>query len=254
MKITQILFLIVLKSAFSHAQEVDTLIENIYRQNLQQEQKLMQMSDYLFKQRIDFIKKDGDGDIDEQSQREFVVYVRPPDQQKRILIKARDYADGEWQDITEKRRSGRHKGEGNKFSLNEIFNPEARKNYLFNYQGVEWVDGHHSERIQVTALEAGENRFNGELWFARGELDLVKAILSPSELPGSVDSMQMVFDMQKVNGYWVPKHIEMRAEISFLFFFSGIIESDILFYDYQFNQQFPDSIFDAGTQMNQTTK
>jgi hypothetical protein len=47
--------------------------------------------------------------------------------------------------------------------------------------------------------------------------------------------MKMDIEMDQINDHWLPKRIQMNAEISFLFIFSGKIKSDILFYDYTFD-------------------
>ena len=241
-KILKAIFLLVLINPIN-AQNVDSLIERIYQQNAENEAKLSETGDYRFKQVVEFIKFDGDDEIEEQSYREFEVLVKQPDVHKRILVSARDFEDGEWQDVTEERKNSQERGESKEFSLNEMVGPESRNLYRFTYLGRELLGEISVEHIKAQVIEPDEDRFNGDLWFDAGEFNILKARLVPSDFPTGVDSMLMDFEMQQVNGFWMPAKIHLEAEISFLFFFSGKIQSDIIFSDYEFDQKFEDEIF-----------
>ena len=92
------------------------------------------------------------------------------------------------------------------------------------------------------AIEEDEEKFNGDLWIQVAEFNVIKAGLVPSELPTGLKSMGMDFEMAKFGQVWLPVRIDLKAEISFLFIFSGKIESTITFEDYKFNQHFDDQL------------
>ena len=215
-----------------HAQDVDKLIEKIYQQNVKYDSLMAELGNYSYKQKVEFTKFDGDGDIDEKSYREFEVLVQAPDIHERELIVARDFEDGEWIDVTEERRKRQEKSESKQFSLDEMVGPDERKKYDFTYMGREIINDIDTEHVKAQYLEEDEDKFNGDLWFDAAEYNIVKARLIPSDFPTGVEFMMMDFEMQKINGYWLPVSIHLDAEISFLFIFSGKIQSRITNFDY----------------------
>ena len=220
--------------------ELNVILDKIHLQNQKQEKLQKSLGDYKYKQFIHFIKMDGDGEIDEQSKREYYIYVKSDSLRKRELISALDYEDTLWTDITDKEKSSSKEkhSESKSFSLSEMFGPENRKFYNFEFKGQDYIDSLNTIHIIATALEEDEDRFQGQLWFETNEYSLVKAELKPSDMPTFVDDMQMFFEMQKVDSLWFPKKIEFDAEVGILFLFSGKIHSEILFTDFEFNQQF----------------
>jgi len=232
-----------------HAQvipnEINTILDKINLQSQKQDEFREYLGNYKFKQFIHFIKYDGDGAIDEQSKREFYIYVKSDSLRKRELISALDFEDGKWIDITEdeKRDNKAKKNESKSFSLSEMVSPENRLLYEFKLFGEEYIDTLNTIHIKVTSIEEDEDRFQGNLWFELKEYNLVKAELIPSEMPTFVDSMKMNFEMQTFNSFWFPKKIEFYAEVDVLFLFSGKIHSDIFFSDFEFNQKFEDKWF-----------
>jgi hypothetical protein len=234
-----------------HAQvipnEINNLLDKINLQSQKQETLQKSLGDYKYTQFIHFIKMDGDGEIDEQSKREYTIYVKSDTLRKRELISALEYEDSLWTDITDKEKNSskeRH-SESKSFSLSEMFGPKNRKFYNFEIKGEEFIDTLNTIHMIVTALEEDEDRFQGNLWFETNEYTLVKAELKPSDMPTFVDDMQMFFDMQKVDSLWFPKKIVFNAEVGILFLFSGKIHSEILFSDFEFNQQFDNAWFNS---------
>ena len=232
-----------------HAQEIsdeiNTILDKINLQSQKQEELQKTLGDYKYKQFIHFIKMDGDREIDEQSKREYYIYVKSDSLRKRELISALEYEDGEWVDITEEEKSSskEKKSESKSFSLSEMFSPENRKLYNFEIKGEKYIDTLNTVYLSVKALEEDEDRFEGKLWFETNDYNLVKAELIPSEMPTFVDSMFMSFNMQQIDSMWFPKKIEFGADVSVLFFFSGKIYSEIKFSGFEFNQQFDETWF-----------
>jgi hypothetical protein len=225
-----------------YAQNIGILLDHIYDRAIQQQQARAEMADYSYQQSVLFIKKDGDGDIDEQSRRVFRVYARPHDFIKRILISAENYEDGRWEDVTSAERNKDRQSESQQFSLTEIVSPHARSAYNFSLLDTTKINGDSILHMSVGAIEKDEEVFDGELWFRTTDYILVKAALQPSETPMGVDSMRMVFDLHQVGDYWLPESVYIEAHISFLFFFKGSIETTIEFSDYQLKQTIPDSL------------
>ncbi len=235
-------FLIV---TLTHAQNIDQIVENIYQTSLEQEAKLDSLGDYSHLQKVHFTKLDGDGEVDEQSKREFRVKVRSHGQRNRELIAANDFEDGSWINVLEEEKSKKMKANtrSQKFSLTEMVGTEERKKYNFKLIGESVIKGDDTIQIYAEPLEEEEDMFKGDLWFDKSDYTLVKARLVPSEFPTGVEDMMMEFSMERFGLVRLPSKIYFEAEISFLFIFNGRIMSEILFEDYHFNQSFPDSIF-----------
>jgi len=227
------------------AQDIDEIIENIYLRTIEQEAQLDSLGDYSHRQKVHFTKLDGDGDVDEQSKREFRVKIRSHAQRYRELLAAYDFEDGQWIDVLTEEKNKKMKAQtrSQKFSLTEIVGPEERKKYKFDLTGERYIKGHDTIQIYAEPIEEDEEKFKGDLWFVKEDYSLIKAKLVPSEFPTGVDDMMMEFHMDKYGQVWLPSKIYFEAEISFLFIFKGRIMSEILFEDYQFNQSLPDSIF-----------
>jgi hypothetical protein len=227
-----------------YGQGVDDLIENIYQQTLIHESRLDSLKEYSHVQKIHFIKMDGDGEIEEQSKREYLVKIRSRDQRHRELITAYDFEDEEWINVTEKEKNKRPKdNQGAKFSLTEMVSTEARTRYHFNLIGEEVVNGIRTVHLSVNPLEEDDEKFAGDLWFETDSYALVQANLFPSENPTGVDKMHMTFSMGKINQIWLPVMITFEAEVSLLIIFKGKIYSEIEFEDYRFGEVFADSLF-----------
>jgi len=224
---------------------IDSILDKINLQSQKQDALQKQLGNYKFKQFIHFIKYDGDGEINEQSKREFYIYVKYDSLRKRELISALDFEDGEWVDVTEDEKNDKKQkeSESKSFSLSEMVSSENRNLYEFEIIGQEYIDTLNTIHIKVTSIEEDEDRFQGNLWFETQNYNLVKADLSPSEMPTFVDNMQMYFEMQKIGSIWFPKKIQFAAEVDVLFLFSGKIYSDIIFSEFEFNQQFNDPWF-----------
>ncbi len=233
----QVKFSVIILSCVSivQGQNIGDIVERVYQANEQQEKIFQTLYPYSYHQKILFQKFDSDGDIDEQSRREYLVQAISENTHKRELIEAWNFEDGEWQEVTEEEKENDLKGESKKFSLNEMVGPETRDDYLFKLQGNEQLNGYPVYRISVQVKEPDDEKFAGELWVRSDDFIVVKATLNPSELPAAVDTMTMEFEMANISGYWLPAHVRLDAEISFLFFFSGRIKSDIVFYDYVFS-------------------
>jgi hypothetical protein len=242
------LFIILLLGATCvvSAQNIDELVEKIYQASLQQEEAQKGMGDYTYRQTVHFIKYDGDDEIDEQSERSFRVFARPPELTRRELLSARAYEDGEWSDVTEEQKSKRKGDRRSKsFSLSEVFGPEGRNQYTFTAGNIDFKDGVPVKHIIIEPIEPDEERFAGDLWFSEPDLALKGAALVPSENPTGVESMNMMFNMEKVGDYWLPSEIVFDAEISFLLIFNGKIHSVIRFDEYELGQALPDSLFEG---------
>jgi len=226
-------------------QNVDEIIENIYQQTLNHEMQFDSLENYSFVQKIHFTKLDGDGEVEEQSRREFFVRIRKGEIRHRELIAAFDFEDEGWLDVTEKEKNKREtESKSAKFSLTEMVSPDKRKNYEFRIIGDEIVENINTIHLNVNPLEEDEDKFAGDMWFEKDTYALVKAKLVPSEFPAAVDDMVMDFSMGRYGKIWLPIKIRFEAEISFLFIFKGKILSDILFEDYLFEQVFEDSLFE----------
>lgn len=227
------------------AQNIDRIIDNIYNTVLSQESLLDSLGGYSYVQTITFKKLDGDGEIEEQSQRDFIVKVRSANQRHRELLAASDYEDGSWIDVTEKEKNKKYKQESqsHKFSLTEMVSPEQRTFYRFKLIGNEKRDKFDTVHLFIEPIEEDDEKFVGDLWFELNGYTLVRAELRPSDSPIGVDSMIMKFEMQPYEGVWLPRKIIFDARISFLFFIKGAVYSEILFNDYLFNQSFADSLF-----------
>ncbi len=239
MRIVGVLFFIffTVNTLFVYGQNVDEIVEKIYQQTLVYEEHLDSLKDYTYMQKIHFIKMDGDGEIEEQSKREYLVKVFSRDQRKRELISALDYDDLNWVDVTTNEKNKEPKeSEGAKFSLTEIVSPEARGEYTFSISGNEEINGHMAIHLTVEPIEEDEEKFSGDLWFERESYDLVQARLKPSDNPTGVESMVMDFSMEKYNDVWLPQKITFEAEVSFLIIFKGKIFSEIRFEDYRFGE------------------
>lgn len=240
----RILLFLLLLFSITHAQEntiiLNEILDKIYMQEQEQENQKKNLGDYKYKQFIHFVKMDGDGEIDEQSKREFFIYVKSDSIRKRQLISALDYEDGAWKDITEKKKNSKVKSErrSKRFSLSEMVSPEYRQFYEFEIIGEKFIDTLNTIQLRVYPIEEDEDRFKGDLWFDLKDYNLIKAELIPSDMPTFVDEMSMFFKMQKIDSIWFPKKINFQADVSVLFFFSGKIHSEILFSDFEFNQQF----------------
>ncbi len=241
----RICIILMISSTISHAQNIEDLVEKIYQANRIHEQDLDSLLNYRFKQKINFVKLDGDDEIDEQSLRIFDICVASRDVRKRILVTARDYEDGAWQDVMAGEATNNESHEARKFSLNEMFGPQSRKNYIFRHIGTDQIRGYSVIHLTAKSTEKDEEFFNGDFWIDAGEYAVIKAKLSPSDFPMGVKFMQMIIDMDKFNGHWLPLKIHMNAAISFLWLFSGKIRSDIEFYDYTFDVEFDEDIFNA---------
>lgn len=225
--------------------EVNSILNKIHVQSQKQEEQQKTLGDYKFNQYIHFKKYDGDDDIDEQSKREFNIYVKSNSLRKRELISASNFEDGKWIDVTmeEKNNTKEKHRESKSFSLSEIVSPENRKLYKFEIIGEEYIDSLKTIHLKATSIEEEEDRFQGQLWFETNDYNLVKAELKPSEMPTFVDDMQMFFELQKVDSLWFPKIIQFDAEVGILFLFSGKIHSEIMFSEFEFNQRFEDNWF-----------
>ncbi len=248
MKLLGSLFLLL---AFAHAQEnshlVNEILDKIHLQSEKHKKQKENLGDYKYKQFIHFQKLDGDGEIDEQSKREFIIYVKSDSIRKRQLVSALDYDDGEWKDITEKKKNSKVKSESRSksFSLSEVVSPENRQFYEFEIHGEKFIDTFNAIHLNVNPIEEDEDRFSGDLWFDANDYNLVKAELIPSDMPMFVDEMFLSFNMQKIDSLWFPKRIEFGADVSVLFIFSGKIHSEIIFSDFEFNQEFEKTWFDG---------
>jgi len=229
----------------ARTQILPDIIARIYKQTTEQEIRIDSLSNYQYHQKIHFIKMDGDDEIDEQSKREFIVYVRSQNQKHRELISAFEFDDDQWIDVTAE--DSNQKGESNtksmKFSLLEMVAPENRANYLFELVGEEIIQAYETIHLSVNSLEEDEERFSGDLWFEKENYSLVKAKLFPSEYPTGVKEMMMEFKMAELGDVWLPEKITFQATISFLFIFKDKVFSEIIFEDYSFDQSFPDSLF-----------
>ncbi len=235
MKFPIILTGLISVSAVIFGQNIDQIIEQVYQTNKKQEEIYQSLYPYSYHQDIIFQKLDDDGEIEEQSRRAFNVRAISAYEHNRTLVKALNYEDGVWHDVTAEERDKQKEGEGKKFSLKEMVGPENRDKYLFTMSGSEEVNGTPVYHITVDVREPDEEKFKGDLWVHKEAFIVVKAVLKPSDLPTAVDTMTMEFVLDNNSGYWLPAHVKLDAEISFLFFFSGRIKSDITFSDYEFS-------------------
>jgi hypothetical protein len=241
--IVKILILIVVVQTI-YGQGIDDLIENIYQQTLIHEARVDSLKDYSHLQKVHFIKMNGDGEIEEQSKREYLVKIRSKDQRYRELIAAYDFEEEEWINVIEKEKNKKQKeSQSAKFSLTEMVSPEAKDNFNFNVIGEEVINGFTTLHLSVNPKEEDEDKFAGDLWFETGSFALVQASLIPSENPTGVEKMIMTFSMRKINQVWLPEMITFDAEVSFLILFKGKIFSEIRFEDYRFGEVFADSLF-----------
>jgi len=225
-------------------QNIDEIVENIYQQTLLHEAQLDSLQDYSFVQKIHFTKMDGDGEVEEQSIREFLIRVHSQENRHRELISALDFEDEQWIDVTEKEKNKREEeSKSVKFSLTEMVSPDMRKNYEFNRMSDAIIDSIQTIHLKVNPIEEDEDKFAGDLWFGKETYNLVRAELVPSEFPTAIENMRMEFSMGKFGEIWLPDKVRFEAEVSFLIIFKGKILSDILFEDYRFDQAFPDSLF-----------
>jgi hypothetical protein len=229
----------------ARTQTIPEIIDRIYHQTTAQENRIDSLSNYQYHQKIHFIKMDGDDEIDEQSKREFIVYVRSQTQKHRKLISAFDYDEDKWIDVTEREKNNRDKSKTKsmKFSLLEMVAPENRENYLFELVEETTIQAYETIHLSVKSLEENEERFSGDLWFEKENYNLVKAKLIPSDYPTGVNEMIMEFDMAEYGELWLPEKITFNAAISFLFIFKGKVFSEITFEEYLFNQSLSDSLF-----------
>jgi hypothetical protein len=243
-RILLVIFIMVISVPVIHGQNTDEIVEQIYQQTLIHEAQLDSLKDYSFVQKILFTKLDGDGEIEEQSKREFIVRVHSQEVRHRELLAAFELEDGQWVDITEKEKNaGQSENKSVAFSLTEMVSPEMRNDYEFTLIGDDIVDSVKTIHLRATPLEEDEDKFTGDLWFEKDTYALIKAILIPSDFPTAIDDMVMEFTMSKFGDVWLPVTINFQAEVSFLFLFKGKIISDIVFEDYRFNQVFVDSLF-----------
>jgi hypothetical protein len=214
------LILILNTNIFFHlvySQGIDEIVEDIYQQTIIHESRLDSLRNYSHVQKIHFIKMDGDGDIEEQSKRDFLVRIRSKDIRHRELISALDFDEEDWVDVTEKERNKRQaESKSVSFSLTEIISPEMRKNYVFNIVGEEVIGSFNTIHLTVKPLEEDEDKFAGDLWFETETFALVQARLRPSDFPTGVETMIMTFSMGKFGEVWLPEKIIFEAEVSFL--------------------------------------
>ena len=244
LNILSIILIMVVSSLVLRGQHTDEMVEQIYQHTLIHEGQLDSLKDYSFVQKILFTKLDGEGEIEEQSRREFIVRVHSQEVRHRELIAAFDLEDGQWVDITKKEKNaGQTENKSVAFSLTEMVSPEMRNFYQFERIGDEVIDSVKTIHIKAIPLEEDEDKFTGDLWFEQDTYALVKAVLIPSEFPTAIDDMVMEFTMSKIGDIWLPVTINFKAEVSFLFLFKGKIISDIVFEDYLFKQEFADSLF-----------
>jgi hypothetical protein len=220
-----------------YGQNVDEIVERIYQQTLVHEKKLDSLKNYSHVQKVHFIKMDGDGEIEEQSKREYLVKVFSRDQRERNLISAFDYEDQNWIDVTTKEKDKEpRERESAKFSLTEMVSPSARGEYTFSLSGDEIVNSIQTLHLTVKPIEEDEEKFSGDLWFERDSYHLVQARLMPSDNPTGVERMIMDFEMKEHNGVWLPVKVMFEAEVSFLIIFKGKIFSEIRFEEYRFDE------------------
>jgi len=239
-----IVFITIIIVPVVQGQNIDNIVENIYQQTLLHEQRLDSLKDYSHVQKVHFIKMDGDGEIEEQSKRDFMVRIRSKDIRYRELISAFDFEEEDWVDVTEKKRNKRQtENKSVSFSLTEMVSPEMRRHFVFDLVGEEEIDSFKTIHLTVKPLEEDEDKFAGDLWFEWETYALVQARLRPSDSPTGVEAMIMTFSMGKFGEVWLPEEIIFEAEVSFLIIFKGKIFSEITFEDYLFNQVFPDSLF-----------
>ena len=225
--------------------EINKILDNINFQSQRQEQLQKNLKNYKYKQFIHFIKMDGDDEIEEQSKREYHIYVKSDSVRKRELLSALIFEDGEWKNISEEEKANNKEkhSESKSFSLSEMVGPDNRKNYAFEIIGDEFIEPWETVHIRAKAIEEDEDRFQGDLWFEKENYSLVKAQLQPSEMPTFVDEMNMYFEMQQMDSLWFPQKIEFDAEVGILFLFSGKIHSEITFSEFEFDQQFNETWF-----------
>jgi hypothetical protein len=239
-----IILILVISVSIIQGQNIDEIIENIYQQTLIHEGQLDSLENYSFVQKIHFTKLDGDGEVEEQSKREFLVRVRKGEIRHRELIAAFDLEEEQWVDVLQKEKNKREtESKSVKFSLTEMISPEQRIGYEFNLSYDEIVDGIKSIHIKANPFEEDEDKFAGDMWFEKDTYSLVKAVLVPSEFPTAVEDMVMGFSMRKFGDVWLPVKINFEAEVFFLFLFKGKIISNIFFEEYLFEQVFEDSLF-----------
>jgi hypothetical protein len=226
--------------------EINSILDKIHLQNQKQEKQQKTLGDYKYKQFIHFIKMDSDDEIDEQSKREFNIYVKSDFLRKRELISASNFEDGKWIDVTiEEKNDKKEKHSENKsFSLSEMVSPENRSLYEFEIKGEEYIDTLRTIHLVVTSIEEDEDLFQGQLWFEIIDYNMVKAELTPSEMPTFVDHMKMFFELQKIDSLWFPQKIQFDAEVGILFLFNGKIHSEITFSEFEFNQKFDEAWFE----------
>lgn len=224
----------VLSASGLKSQDTAALVDLISQANEEHEQTIAGLYPYSYHQDILFQKLDDDTTVEEQSKRTYMVNAVSEKERTRNLLHAMDFKDGVWQDVTAEAKEDQKEGESKKFSLREMVGPGYRDAYLFSLAGEEDYYGLRVYHLKVRVNEPAEDKFKGDLWVHRDEYIVVRAILQPSDLPAAVDSMTMEFDMSKQSGYWLPEHVKFYAEVSFLFFFSGRIRSDITFSDYTF--------------------
>ena len=227
---------LLLNAGIAPAQETDALVEQIYQTLIDQEKLYQSLYPYTYKQEVHFQKLDDDGEAEEASRREYLVRVLSEDDHRRSLIRALDFEDGDWTDVTADKRNEPQEGDRKKFSLLEMVGPENRHDYTFSSNGHGDFNGQPVYYIHAQVKDPQEDKFNGDLWVHEKEFIVVKAVLEPSALPSAVDSMQMEFELLKTSGCWLPARVILNAKISFLIIFSGRIRSDIRFYDYQFTK------------------
>jgi hypothetical protein len=240
-----LIFLLFILITSSIAQIKNEIIDKLYLQTIKDESHLDSLGNYTYTQKINFTKLDGDGEIDTQSKRDYVVYVRGKNLRNRDLISAYDYEDGEWIEVTEKEKNkkGESDTQSQKFSLAEMLSPEKRDEYRFKFLGNEPVNGYESIHLYAEPYEKDEEKFAGDLWFEKETYGFVKARLIPSDNPTGVNEMIMEFNMARYGNVWLPKKITFEAQVSFLIIFKGSVFSEILFENYKFDQSLPDSLF-----------
>lgn len=237
MRIFCTLTFLIFTSLSLSAQDLNTLIDRISEMSAKRALEDSTRGPYSYNQFVHFVKMDGDGEIEEQSERRFTVNVDSNGTRDRKLLSGRKWEDGEWTDVTEEEKNKKHKekSHGVSFSLDEMFGTEARKNYQFKIVERPLYRGYETIRINAVYNDEDEDHFNGDLWIDKNSNNVIHAELQPSDNPTGVDSMIMKFDMAPFGGKWMPSQIEFEAEISFLFIFNGRIKSHIEFSDYRFN-------------------
>jgi hypothetical protein len=87
----------------------------------------------------------------------------------------------------------------------------------------------------------------GKGYISKESLNIVRVEFSPSKLPRVIENMQMSLNYSKVEEYWFPVKFDMKMTISVGFlaeFFRMDMEVEDAYYNYKFNNQLDDSLFE----------